>query len=52
MKKHEKILEKLELDKKLLIQFCNINNIDINSNEFVGGKLNTLNEIIQYIKKL
>jgi hypothetical protein len=49
MKKHEKILEKLELDKKSLIRFCNMNNCH---NEISQTKLNVINETIEYIKKL
>lgn len=49
MKKHQKILEKLKLDKKLLIQFCNMNDCH---NEFSDSKLQIINETIEYIEKL
>ena len=49
MKKHEKILERLESYKKLLIQFCNMNDCH---NEISDGKLQVLDEMIEFVKKL
>jgi len=50
MKKHEKILAKLELELSQLEQFCYMN--DMKPNQFMEGKLKVMNDMIEYIKKL
>jgi hypothetical protein len=50
MKKHKKILEQIQLEKRLLIQFLNMN--DDHSSEFAQGKLDVYNNLINYIQKL
>ena len=49
MKKHKKILEKLELEKRLLIQFCNMND---DHNKFSDAKLSVYNQMIKFIRNL